>query len=860
MALRRCDVATLIPQGKTEEFIKQVVHARQVSKENGRNRVVAGFLPDLKRRQPPGPAWKFQLTDFASDMNGLQSAIVNHQQLASIHAMLAATNEALLYAQTPKELFQRVCDAAVDGHNFITAAVLRQEAPDTPWMNIKAASGKAAGFLRESRFSVDAQVREGQGIAGQAYRTRQAAVCNDYLTDPRTSLWRAMGQSVGVASAAVFPIPGPATSLGVILFYADEKDVFSPDIVLALERVARNVAFALTNFERDAERARVEVALRDSEARFRALTHLSSDWYWEQDAEYRFTRLDSRHLTDDDGTNPLIGRCMWESRMQIQAPGHWDEFRELVRQHLAYRDVIMMRVAPGLAPYYISMSGEPRLDAQGVFLGYRGVAREITEQMVAEEGIRHMARHDALTGLPNRTMFSNLLNVTIPSASRYKRSFAVMFIDLDRFKFINDTLGHEAGDHLLKEITARFQETLRTSDVIARLGGDEFVALVQEVSDRHQAALVAEKLLEAARRPMILLGQECRVSASIGIAMFPSDGHDETTLMKNADSAMYVAKGEGKNNFQFFSPEIHAQTLERLALESALRRGMERHEFSLNYQAKLDLKTGAISGVEALLRWNSAELGVVAPAKFIPVAEETGLIVHIGRWVLKTACAQNMVWQRQGLPPINVAVNLSVRQFADEGLLGDIRDILEATGMPPHLLELEITEGMLIHNIEHAIQLLTAIKKMGVRLAIDDFGTGYSSLGQLKNFPIDTLKVDRSFIQDLATDSDDKAITSAIIAMGKTLSLTVVAEGVETIEQQDFLRELACDEMQGYYFSRPIAAEEFEALLRGNVFEPRGGFESTDDPSQGRPGVGGRVTQAPPSGLVSQTAAPVSDP
>jgi diguanylate cyclase (GGDEF)-like protein len=407
--------------------------------------------------------------------------------------------------------------------------------------------------------------------------------------------------------------------------------------------------------------------------------------------------------------------------------------------------------------------------------------------------------------------------MAIPTAARYKREFAVMFIDLDRFKFINDTLGHEAGDAMLKEITARFKQALRASDVIARLGGDEFVVLVQEISDREHAATVARKMLSAAIKPMVLAGQECRVTASIGVALFPSDGEDEQTLMKNADSAMYFAKEEGKNNFQFYSREISSATMERLTIETHLRRAMDRRELSLNYQAKLDLKTGAITGVEALLRWQSAELGSVSPIKFIPIAEETGLIVHIGRWVLRTACEQNVAWQRQGLPPINMAVNLSVRQFADESLLGDIATILRETGMAPGLLELEITEGMLIHNIERAIKLLTAIKQMGVRLAIDDFGTGYSSLGQLKTFPIDTLKVDRSFIRDLATNSEDRAITSAIIAMGKTLSLTVVAEGVETIEQQTFLRNQACDEMQGYYFSKPIVAEEFAALLRKNT-------------------------------------------
>jgi EAL domain-containing protein (putative c-di-GMP-specific phosphodiesterase class I) len=313
---------------------------------------------------------------------------------------------------------------------------------------------------------------------------------------------------------------------------------------------------------------------------------------------------------------------------------------------------------------------------------------------------------------------------------------------------------------------------------------------------------------------------EFNITTSIGISFYPQDGGDAESLMKNADSAMYFAKEEGKNNFQFYSTEISSQTMERLTLEANLRRAMERDEFTLNYQAKVDLKTGSITGVEALLRWHNAELGSVSPAKFIPVAEETGLIVHIGRWVMKTACLQNVAWQAQGLPPINMAVNLSVRQFADEALVDDIAAILQETGMNPGLLELEITEGMIVHNVERAIKLLTAIKQLGVRLAIDDFGTGYSSLGQLKNFPIDTLKVDRSFIRDLATDSEDKAITSAIIAMGKTLSLTVVAEGVETIEQQAFLREQACDEMQGYYFSTPVTSVEFAALYRAYRPQP----------------------------------------
>jgi EAL domain-containing protein (putative c-di-GMP-specific phosphodiesterase class I) len=307
------------------------------------------------------------------------------------------------------------------------------------------------------------------------------------------------------------------------------------------------------------------------------------------------------------------------------------------------------------------------------------------------------------------------------------------------------------------------------------------------------------------------------VTASIGICIFPSEAHDEQSLMKNADIAMYRAKEDGKNNYKFYSEEINIHTFERLALETALRRGLERSEFFLHYQAKLDLNTERITGVEALIRWQHPDLGVVPPVQFIPLAEETGLIVPIGKWVLNTACAQNVAWQREGLPPLCMAVNLSARQFADEDLVKDIADALKNSGMNPELLEIELTESMVIQNPERAGKVLAEIKKMGARLAIDDFGVGYSSLTHLKRFPIDTLKVDRSFIHDLPQNSEDKAICQAIIAMGKSLDLTVVAEGVETLEQQTFLHDHACDEMQGFYFSRPITGDAFAALLRQRI-------------------------------------------
>ncbi|MFL6621113.1 MAG: EAL domain-containing protein [Sulfurifustis sp.] len=643
------------------------------------------------------------------------------------------------------------------------------------------------------------------GLLGRTQRTGKPLWVPD-LTKEVSTVWRERLAITKERAGLYFPVFADDKVIGILTFSSDV--IREPD-----ERLLQTASVIGNQVGQFLKRRQAETVLRESEARFRALTDLSSDWFWEQDHELRFTRFEGRLVNEQpEFFRGFIGKRPSEI-LEAEAET-LNEHHVAQQNHEPFRDLVAWRTDETGRRYYFSISGEPVFASDGQFTGYRGIGRDITSQKQAEQRIQYLATHDPLTGLPNRVKFSQLLSAALASARQQESMFAVLFIDLDRFKVINDTLGHEAGDKLLQEAALRLNQMVRATDVVARLGGDEFVVLVQGTGNQEQIAAIARKILSALIQPIRIGDQEYRITASVGISIYPVDAEDEPSLMKNADMAMYLAKEEGKNTFQFYSQNIQKRSLERLALETNLRRALDQEQFSLHYQAKLDLRTGKITGAEALLYWESPILGVVPPAQFIPFAEETGLIVPIGQWVLRRACAQNVAWQRAGLPRICMAVNLSARQFGDSNLLKDIAGALADTGLEPRLLELEITEGMVMHNADRAASLLAAIKAMGVRLAIDDFGTGYSSLAQIKRFPLDTLKIDRSFIRDLPQDAEDKAITEAIIAMARTLNLTVVAEGVETREQVEFLRSLACDEVQGYYFSEPIDADRIALLLR----------------------------------------------
>ena len=469
-------------------------------------------------------------------------------------------------------------------------------------------------------------------------------------------------------------------------------------------------------------------------------------------------------------------------------------------------------------------------DEHGTAKLVSGTVLDVTELKQAQDKIVHMAHFDSLTGLANRSIFRERVELAMERAKRHGHIGAVLFLDLDNFKRINDTYGHSIGDLLLQEVARRLTNTVRSSDsicdtnlhpatdrnTIARLGGDEFTVLLPKIRHIKDAENIARRILDSMELCIHLSGHEFVVTPSIGIAIFPDHGEDVESLLKNCDAAMYCVKHAGKNGYELFVNSMNVVVKRRLEMETCLRRAMDDNELSINYQPQVDIQTGRIIGVEALLRWNSAELGMVSPDEFIPVAEETGLISPIGEWVLREACRQVKKWQDDGLPEIRVAVNLSVRQFAKQSIDKLVSQVLLETGLPVHCLELEITENMLMDDVDGAVDTLHKLKALGVYLAIDDFGTGYSSLSYLKRFPIDKLKVDRSFITHVTTDSGDASVTQAIIAMAHSLGLTVTAEGVEEVSQLEFLRQNNCEEVQGYYFSRPLTRWDMEDLLQSS--------------------------------------------
>ncbi len=622
------------------------------------------------------------------------------------------------------------------------------------------------------------------------------------------------------------PLLAGDRAIGLYAVDKSEPGFFTSEHVQLTEAIAPHAAIAIQNARLFEQLHKSEERLTRQVSEFQTLLDvLPIGIGIARDAECRFVAANphlARLLGLPPGTNSSFstrgpelegvqlvhaGRALSPADMPMQRAAA--EGRDVV-------DVEMDVVRDGRAVATIIGYAAPLFDEAKKPRGAIGASLDITERKRAEETVRSLAYHDTLTGLPNRLLFQDRLTLAVAQAHRHHKGLAVLFLDVDRFKVINDSLGHSVGDRLIREVAGRLRSCVREGDTVARLGGDEFTLLLPDAGHAVDAAKIAKKVLEVIRTAFEIDRRELFVTCSIGISLYPDDGRDAETLVKNADAAMYRAKEQGRDLYQLYTPALNATALERLALESSLRKALAHDELLLHYQPILDVATDRIHGLEALLRWRHPELGLVSPAEFIPLAEVTGLILNIGPWVLRTACAQARAWQLRQ-PGLRIAVNLSARQFQESGLVGHVTEALAETGLEPRCLQLEITESSAMQNAQAAIQTLRELKALGVGLSIDDFGTGYSSLSYLKRFPIDTLKIDQSFIRDIETDPDDAAIASAIIALAHTLKLEVVAEGVETPGQLEFLARHGCDLTQGYLFSRPVPTAECAERLAAPV-------------------------------------------
>jgi diguanylate cyclase (GGDEF)-like protein/PAS domain S-box-containing protein len=556
------------------------------------------------------------------------------------------------------------------------------------------------------------------------------------------------------------------------------------------------------------KRKSAETALREAERRYHGLFDNAIEGIFRTSVEGNY--LDANpalaHIYGFESPQELMTSLRDIGRQLYVDPQRREEFMRIVKARGSVTGFESQVYRKNGDTIWISENARLVLSEDGRPLGYEGTVEDITERRLYQTRIERQANYDTLTGLANRSLLQDRLEQALLTATSFGTRLAVAFVDLDRFKYINDSLGHHVGDELLKAVATRVQSCVRECDTVARLGGDEFVLLINGHSGPESVRQIMECMLAAVSQPWTIEQGEFHVSCSIGVALHPEDGEDARTLLKHADSAMYRAKDSGRNNFQFFTRELNTLMTERLEMEGHLRRALERNQFILCYQPRVELEGGGIVGAEALLRWRIPNRGTIPPQRFIALAEETGLIVPIGKWVLQTACAQNKAWQDEGLPPIVVSVNVSPRQFRGENLVQTVAEVLRDTGLEARYLELELTESMVMHDAPQLVAMLDGLKHLGVQIAVDDFGTGYSSLSYLKRFPVDRLKIDRSFVEHLVSDEDDATIVRTIIALGHNLGLKVVAEGVESEEQLRFLRTNLCDEAQGYLMSRPVSS------------------------------------------------------
>ncbi|MDN3513682.1 MAG: PAS domain S-box protein [Candidatus Brocadia sp.] len=744
------------------------------------------------------------LRNAQGNIRGIMAAvsdITERKRIQAIDALFHEIDQLILHGKDLNFILSYVCTHLVDIFAYPLVWIGMKEADGT--ISISTQAGTHVNYLDGLSVRWDNTPGD-ECVVGIAVRSKQTQICSTQ----ESAFQHCMGRTFkhGLQSFIAVPLCVQGNVLGVMNLYTFKPNAFDTDTVHLLENLATRISVTIL-IAIDQQQLRLQSAAIASVANAVFITDCEGRIEWINEA---FTRLTGYPAKDVYGQNPRI----------FKSGKHDASFYQHVWQTVlngeVWRGEVVNKHKDG-SLYHVDQTITPLRDTYGKVTHFVAIHADITVQKQAEARILYMAQYDTLTNLPNRILFRDRLQQELAHAHRSKRLVAVMFLDLDRFKIVNDTLGHAFGDLLLKAVAGRLKGCIRKIDTVSRLGGDEFTFIVTDIDHIQDAALIAQKIHDILISPSFQVeGHEVHITPSIGIAMYPSDANDADNLIKKADTAMYHAKEQGRNTFKFYTEEMNVKNLERITLENGLRKAMGKGELLVYYQPQVDISNGQITGIEALVRWKHPELGMIYPVKFIPVAEETSLIIPIGEWVLMKACTQTKAWQDAGFPQLRLAVNLSVRQVKQKNFVDTATQILERTGFSPHHLDFEITESILMQNDLTIITALNKLKELGIRFAIDDFGTEYSSLCYLKRFPIDTLKIDRSFVQDITTNPDDAAIVTAIIAIADSLKLKVVAEGVENKEQIAFLRKLHCNKIQGYVYSHPLPAVDIEHLLQNN--------------------------------------------
>ncbi len=732
----------------------------------------------------------------------------NHMR--DLYAALSQCNQAIVRSNTQEELFELICQDAVSFGKMRMAWIgLADE--EAKMIKVVAYAGDGSDYLNDLNISIDPSSEFAHGPTGTAFREDRPFWCQDFANDPATKKWHHKGAQFGWASSAAIPLHRNGVPCAIFTFYSDEINGFDKDAQKLLLEMGADIDYALDNFDRNTARLNAENALM---LRTHAMEQSpSSIIITDFKANIQYVNaafVENTGYTPEEviGQNP---RLLQSGNTPLHAyDAMWTA---LIRQEKWQGEFINKRKDG--TKYIYSINIAPVLDSDGKTTHYIAIEEDISEQKKTQEKIHYLANFDPLTGLPNRIQMDDHLNYTLNLTKRKEGTFTLMFLDLDHFKNINDTLGHNLGDHLIIHLAKRLTQALRDEDTVSRMGGDEFVLLLPDTNAKG-AAQVAQKLLASISEIFTINEHSLAVTASIGIAIYPSDGTNIETLSKNADTAMYRAKKEGRNAYRFFTEEMQEHAQRTLTISNALHTALERNEFHLVYQPQLSASDGILVGAEALIRWNNPQLGSVSPVEFIPIAEDNGMILSIGEWVIRTAIEQAHDWNQNGMKPIIIAVNLSAIQFRHPALPDIITNLIRQIGFDPQYLEIELTEGAAMYDPHAAIAMMNTLHNIGIRMSIDDFGTGYSSLSYLKQFKIYKLKIDQSFVRDIQTDSGDRAIVSAVINMAHSLGLTTIAEGVETKAQLEYLQQQGCDEIQGYFYSKPLSSQLFEKYLRTN--------------------------------------------